>query len=107
MSWERIKLGDFLKRSKIPIDIEDSKSYKRVTIRTKHQGVSVRDSEIGKKIGTKKQFILHKGQFVLSKIDALYGAFGIAPKDVDGAIITGNFWAYDVDKSIMNINWLN
>src|SRR5690606_14172735 len=43
----------------------------------------------------------------LSKIDARYGAFGIAPEEVDGAIITGNFWAYDVDFSLVNIEWFN
>lgn len=107
MSSRKIRLGDFLIRSKIPVDIEDNKKYKRVTIRTKHQGVSVRDFEIGSKIGTKKQFILKAGQFVLSKIDAMYGAFGIAPDEVDGAIITGNFWAYDYDKNIVSIEWFN
>lgn len=107
MSWRTYKFGDFLHRSKISIDIEDNKEYKRVTIKTKHQGVSVRDSEKGKKIGTKKQFVLKAGQFVLSKIDARYGAFGIAPDEVEGAIITGNFWAYDVDFSIINIEWFN
>lgn len=107
MSWTKYKFGDFLKRSKIPIVLEDSEDYKRVTIRIKHQGVSLRDTEKGIKIGTKKQFILKSGQFILSKIDARYGAFGIAPDEVDGAIITGNFWAYDVDFSIINIEWFN
>ena len=101
------KIGDFLKRSKIPIDILDNKEYKRVTIRINHNGVSLRDTEMGKKIGTKKQFILKSGQFIVSKIDARYGAFGIAPDEVDGAIITGNFWAYDVDFSKLNIEWFN
>ena len=101
------KIGDFLKRSKIPIDILDNEEYKRVTIRINHNGVSLRDTEIGKKIGTKKQFILKSGQFIVSKIDARYGAFGIAPDEVDGAIITGNFWAYDVDFSKLNIEWFN
>ena len=107
MGWEKIKLGEFLHRSKIPISIEDDKKYKRVTIKTKHQGVSLRDVEIGKKIGTKKQFVLKDGQFILSKIDARYGAFGIASKEVNEAIITGNFWAYDVDFDRININWIN
>jgi len=107
MSWQKTKIGDFLIRSKIPVDIQDSKEYKRVTIRINHNGVSLRDVEKGKKIGTKKQFILKSGQFILSKIDARYGAFGIAPNEVDGAIITGNFWAYDFHKSKINIDWLN
>lgn len=101
------KIGDFLKRSKIPIDILDNEEYSRVTIRINHNGVSLRDTEMGKKIGTKKQFILKAGQFIVSKIDARYGAFGIAPNEVDSAIITGNFWAYDVDFSRLNIEWFN
>jgi type I restriction enzyme S subunit len=101
------KISEFLKRSKIPIDIEDNLEYDRVTIRINHNGVSKRDSELGKKIGTKKQFILKKGQFIVSKIDARYGAFGIAPEEVNGAIITGNFWAYDVDTNKVNIEWFN
>lgn len=101
------KIGDFLKRSKIPIDILDSEDYSRVTIRINHNGVSLRDTEVGKKIGTKKQFILKAGQFIVSKIDARYGAFGIAPLEVDNAIITGNFWAYDVDFTKLNIEWFN
>ncbi len=107
MRWEKSKIGSFLKRSKIPVDIQNDEEYKRVTIRINHNGVSVRDSEIGKKIGTKKQFILKSGQFVLSKIDARYGAFGIAPEEVEGAIITGNFWAYNVDFNKVNIEWFN
>lgn len=101
------KIGEFLKRSKIPLDILDDEHYNRVTIRINHNGVSLRDNEIGKKIGTKKQFILKSGQFILSKIDARYGAFGIAPDEVEGSIITGNFWAYDVDKMKVNIEWFN
>ena len=107
MSWKLMRFRDFLKRSKIPIEIQDNEFYKRVTIKIKHNGVSLRDEEIGKKIGTKKQFVLKAGQFILSKIDARYGAFGIAPEEVDGAIITGNFWAYDVDFSLVNIEWFN
>lgn len=102
-----IKFKDFLKRSKIPIEINDTEKYKRVTIKIKHGGVSLRDEEIGKLIGTKKQFVLKEGQFILSKIDARYGAFGIAHEEVDNAIITGNFWAYNVDFNLIDIDWFN
>lgn len=107
MSWQTVRIGDFLKRVKVPIEIHDHEVYKRVTVRIKHNGVSLRDKEIGKKIGTKKQFVLKAGQFIVSKIDARYGAFGIAPGEVNDAIITGNFWAYDVDKNKVDIDWFN
>ncbi|WP_258099551.1 restriction endonuclease subunit S [Marinoscillum pacificum] len=98
-------ISDFLRRVKNPIDLDDSTSYKRVTIKTNHQGVYLRDTEIGARIGTKKQFVINGGDFILSKIDARYGAFGIIPQELDGAIITGNFWTYRVDTSLVDSEW--
>jgi restriction endonuclease S subunit len=62
----------------------------------------MRDSLLGEKIGTKKQFMVKADQLLLSKIDARNGAFGIVPKDLDGAIITGNFWAYDINDALVD-----
>ncbi len=98
-------IGDFLKRTKRPVQIKDDVSYKRITISTKHKGIRLRDEKIGFEIGTKKQFLVKSGDFILSKIDARNGAFGIIPKDLDNAIITGNFWTYIVDNKIVDINW--
>jgi len=97
--YNLVKISSFLKRDKTLINIDDDTTYKRVTIRTKNQGVSIRDTEIGKNIGTKKQYIIKKGQFLLSKIDARNGAFGIATDELSGAIITADFFAYNIDKT--------
>lgn len=98
-------IGDFLNRIKEPIDLEDEVNYKRVTIKTNHKGILLRDIAKGEKIGTKRQFTIEPNQFLLSKIDARNGAFGIVPKELDNAIITGNFWTYVVDEEIVNIEW--
>jgi type I restriction enzyme S subunit len=99
----KLQVKDVLTRIKEPIELEDDVLYKRVTIKTKHQGVFLRDSQYGKDIGTKKQFFIKKRQFLLSKIDARNGAFGIVPDEVNGAIITGNFWTYEVNEKELNI----
>jgi restriction endonuclease S subunit len=104
---KNVKVGDLLTRIKEVVILEDEVEYKRVTIKTKGQGVYLRDIEKGKNIGTKRQFLIRENQFLLSKIDARYGAFGIVPKELDGAIITGNFWTYEVDEEKVNINWFN
>jgi type I restriction enzyme M protein len=101
-NWSSHLLSDFLKRNKTQINLEDNEIYKRITIRVKGRGVTLRDELEGSKIGTKKQFLVSTGQLVLSKIDARYGAFGILPEECDEAIITGNFWAYDIDKEIIS-----
>lgn len=98
-NYPLVPLGNFLIRNKKPVEIQDDKEYKRVTIKINNSGVFLRDIEIGKNIGTKNQFEIKESQFILSKIDARNGAFGIANSNVDGAIITGNFWAYDVNYS--------
>lgn len=105
--YELVKIGVFLSRNKTLIDITDGKDYKRVTIKINNGGVFLRDIEKGENIGTKKQFTIKEGQFILSKIDARNGAFGVANKEVDGAIITGNFWAFDVDYTIINPHFLS
>lgn len=102
---KRRAIGDLLHRVKLPVDIEDKEIYKRLTIRTNHKGVSVRDTEIGMRIGTKKQFLTRAGDFILSKIDARQGAFGIVPAEGDDAIITGNFWTYRVDTDEIDTEW--
>jgi len=98
--YSLVKLGDILKRNKTQIEIQDNKEYKRVTIRLYNGGIFLRDKKLGKEIGTKKQFVIKKGQFLLSKIDARNGAFGIVPNELDGAIITADFLAFDFDKKI-------
>jgi restriction endonuclease S subunit len=105
-SFPLVKIGSFLKRNKTLIEIDDDTVYTRVTIRLYNNGVLVRDTEIGKNIGTKKQFVIKEGQFLLSKIDARNGAFGLATKEVDGAIITADFLAFDLDTSKIDPHFL-
>lgn len=96
------ELSTLLKRNKTQILLKDADTYKRVTIQMHGKGVKIRDEAKGTKIGTKRQFLVEGGQLLISKIDARNGAYGIIPSDCDGAIITGNFWAYDINASIVN-----
>lgn len=101
------KIGDLLTRVKDAVNIEDEVYYNRITIKTNNQGITLRDTKKGKEIGTKRQFTVRKGQFLLSKIDARNGAFGIVPEELDRAIITGNFWTYEVNHKLLDIEWFN
>lgn len=96
-----IRIGSFLKRIKNNVKINDEIIYKRATIKINNGGIHLRDSIIGKDIGTKNQFLIKEGQLLLSKIDARNGAFGIVPKELDGGVITGNFWVFDIDTSVI------
>ena len=95
--YKLVKIKSFLSRNKTPIKIEENTYYKRPTIKINGGGVFLRDEVKGEKIGTKNQFLIRGGQFLLSKIDARNGAFGFVPEGLDRGIITGNFWTCDVD----------
>ena len=101
-----VRIGDFLKRNRHIIEIQDEVLYTRVTIRLYTKGVLKRDEEWGKNIGTKRQFIVSPGQFIMSKIDARNGAFGLVPPELDGAATTADFLSYNVDTSRINPEFL-
>jgi type I restriction enzyme, S subunit len=105
-SWPHHRIGDVFERQYIGVEIDDFTTYKRVTVRSKGQGIGLRDTAEGLAIGTKKQYSIQQGQFLLSKIDAMNGSFGIVPEECDQAIITGNFWTYDFDENILNRTYL-
>lgn len=90
------KLSKVMKRVKDAIIIEDTKKYKRITVKLYGNGVIERDKAYGKDIGTKRQFKAKAGQLIISRIDARNGAFGIVPDELDGAIVTNDFWIFDV-----------
>ena len=91
-------IGQIITKSIKPIEIEDNTSYKQITLKTNGGGVVLRDEKLGKNIGTKKQYLVFAGQFIMSKIDARNGAFGVIGPDLDGAVVTADFPVFDVDK---------
>jgi type I restriction enzyme S subunit len=105
--WRKLKIGDVLGRVKDDVQVDDFTTYSRVTIRMAGKGVALRDRVVGSEIGTKRQFIARAGQFILSKIDARNGAFGVLPEECDNAIVTGNFWVFDVDHARLDSGFFN
>jgi type I restriction enzyme, S subunit len=98
MSWKKVKLGDILKRRRETIKINPDEDYKLVTIRTHHKGVTQRCMMKGSEIKSPMSAV-RAGDFILSGIDARNGAFGIVPDELDGAIVTNDFWCLDPDDT--------
>ena len=105
-NWTTYRLGDFLERQYDSVSVDSFTKYKRITIKTKGQGIELRDEVEGVEIGTKNQFKAKHNQFLLSKIDAMNGAFGIVPPECDEGIITGNFWTYNLNEKIIDREYL-
>lgn len=96
------RIGDFLTRNRQTIEVQNDVLYTRVTVKLYNKGVLERDKAYGRDIGTKRQFVVQPGQFILSKIDARNGAFGVVPPELDGAITTADFLSYRVETNRIN-----
>jgi type I restriction enzyme S subunit len=101
------RIGDILTRNKTPVVVADGTNYKQVTIRINYKGVVLRGSQDGSTILTKNQYRVSAGQFILSRIDARNGAFGIIPNDLEGAIVTNDFLTFDINEDEVEQDFFN
>lgn len=104
---KEFSVSDLLVRNNQTHQVADTTLYKRITIRMYSKGVLLRDKVMGSEIGTKKQYVVKAGQFLISKIDARNGAFGIVPDDCEGAITTADFLSYDIQQELVDPVFLN
>ena len=100
MSWKPYKLGELLERKRVKVNIQSGQDYKLVTIRLWHQGVVLREAKKGEEIKS-NMYKVSEGDFVLSGIDARNGAFGIVPKELEGAVVTNDFWCLEPKAHIL------
>jgi type I restriction enzyme S subunit len=101
------RIRDILTRHKTPVSVDDDVTYKQVTIRTNYKGVVLRGSQSGATIGTKNQWRVSAGQFILSRIDARNGAFGIITDELEGAVVTNDFLAFDINEDEVEREFFN
>ena len=97
--YPTVRLSDILNLSEEKIQILDDQYYDRITVRLGGKGITLRDRVLGSSIGTKRQYVVHSGQLVISKIDGKSGAMAIVPEEFDGAIVTPDFPVFDINKN--------
>lgn len=102
-----VPLAQILSRSQIPVVICPEKIYKQVTVRLFHKGIVLRGEQSGSAIATARQWRVRTGQVLLSRIDARNGAIGLVPPALEGAIVTNDFWAFDVNSELAEPRFLD
>lgn len=99
-------LGRILNRAHEPVDINPEETYKQVTVRLFHKGVVLRGLQQGGAISS-RQWRIRSGQVLLSRIDARNGAIGLVPVELDSAIVTNDFWPFDVNTELAEPKYLD
>jgi type I restriction enzyme S subunit len=86
-SFVEYHVGDVLKETFRPVIWNDTELYRLASIRRHSGGLFWREALRGKQIKVKKLHSLAEGDFLISHIQAAYGAMGLVPKDfADGKV---------------------
>jgi len=104
--WKKIPLSKVLRQAKKTFLIQDKTVYKQITV-SKNGSISLREEKNGGLIGTKKQTIVKSGWFIYSRLGLPDGAFGLIPKDLEGAIVTGDMPVFEIDENQIIPEYLN
>ena len=88
------------------ISLDDETLYKQVTIKLYGKGILLRHEILGADIKTEGQYLVNEGDFIMSKIDARNGAFGIVPNFLDGAVVTSSFPYFGIKTDKVNPKYL-
>lgn len=92
-------IADVLTFSRAKADIVPTATYKLVTVRLFGRGIEERSEVLGSNAGS-AIFYVRSGQLLLSRIDAGNGAIALVPPALNGALVTQDFWSFDVDESV-------
>ncbi|WP_133510307.1 restriction endonuclease subunit S [Candidatus Thiosymbion oneisti] len=104
--WSTVSIGDILTKSESWIPIAPDTEYKEVTVRLWGRGVSLRGIKLGSEISSLRRLQVTPGQFIVSRIDARHGAFGVIPKELDGAVVTNDFPVFTPNLDRLSADFL-
>ena len=96
---QTISIDRFLTKSEAWIPVAPDGQYKQITARLWGKGLTLRGEVPGTAIAAPRQYCAKAGQFLISRIDARHGAFGIVPSELDGALVSNDFPCFDIDAS--------
>lgn len=101
-----VPLSKLLVQKRNKIKLKDDILYKQITIKLYGNGVLLRQEVLGSEIKTTSQFVVNQGNFIMSKIDARNGAFGLVPYFLDNAIVTSSFPYFEIQTELVNSKYL-
>ena len=97
----KVCIGDFLNKSQNWVEPEPDQTYKQITVRLWGKGLILRAEVSGSQIAAARQLRVKAGQFLLSRIDARHGAFGIVPPSLGDALVSNDFPCFDIDSKVV------
>lgn len=104
--WVSTPIRQFLTPVRRKAIIDPDAEYKLVTLPVRGVGARLRTVVRGNQLGTAK-YQVKTGDLMISKIDARKGSNSLLPKELDDAVVTGDFLSYEVDQTQASLEFLD
>jgi type I restriction enzyme S subunit len=106
--WRTFRLGELLQEVDRYVTFNDEHTYKLASIRRRSEGLFFRGALQGKNIKTKVMKTIRSGDFLLSKMQVVHGAWGLVTPEFDGMFVSDSYVALvPRDGSALKIEFLN
>ena len=107
MNWPSVALADVLSRAD-RFEVKDELTeYQFAGTYSFGRGIFLGERKEGNTFNLSKLQRIRKNDFVYCKIMAWEGAFGVAPKEVDGCVMSGAFVVYEIDKEKLDPRFID
>lgn len=87
-SWVERRVSEVLQETFRPVTWDDEAEYRLASIRRGSKGLFDRGRLFGRQIMVKKLNTIRANDFLISHIQAAYGAMGLVPREFDGAKVS-------------------
>lgn len=104
--WPRVALGDVLRHVARPVNVQATKSYREIGIRSHGKGIFHKQEVVGTELGEKKVFWVEPGDFVLNIVFAWEGAVAMVGEAERGMIGSHRFPTFRAVDERVDLNWL-
>ncbi|MBC8135871.1 MAG: restriction endonuclease subunit S [Fibrella sp.] len=89
--WQEFVVGDVLTETERPVVWSDDDFYNLLSVRRRSEGLFLRSVTQGKTIKTKQLREVRAGDFLISKMQVVHGAWGTVPAEFDKHHVSGSY----------------
>ena len=104
--WQRYKIGQVLIRERQPVQVEESKVYREIGIRSHTKGIFYKEQTTGAKLGNKSVFWVIPDCFILNIVFAWEQAVAKTTRAEDGMIASHRFPMYKPKDDVLDLDYL-
>ena len=98
MGWPTLPIREVVRPIDRRVRVDPVKSYRVLGMRSKIGGPFLRETRLGTEISASKLNRVKAGDFIYSRLFAWQGSFGVIPKQLDGAFVSGEFPIFEIDS---------